>query len=116
MIAGTAHLVNLTDLRPGVATATVLALGATGLVRGGLAAAPMGAVAALAAEELGERTMIGDAGAHALGAAVGLAIVAGNGRGGLAAHAAGVLAAAVYGDRISGLARRCRIGDVLSGR
>ncbi|MFE7386909.1 hypothetical protein [Streptomyces sp. NPDC057582] len=116
VIAGTAHLVNLTDLRPGVATTTVLALGTPGLVRGGLGAAPMGAVAVLAAEELGERTMIGDAGAHALGAAAGLAIVAGNGRGGLAAHAVGVLAAAVNGDRISGLARRCRIGDVLSGR
>jgi hypothetical protein len=112
VIAGTAHPVNLTDLRPGVATATVLALGTPGRTR----CRADGAVAALAAEELGERTMIGDAGAHALGAAVGLAIVAGNGRGGLAAHAAGVLAAAVYGDRISGLARRCRIGDVLSGR
>lgn len=107
MIAGAAHLVNLTDVRPGAATATVLTLGVPGLVRGGLAAAPMGAVAA---DERAEHTMIGDAGAHALGAAVGVAIVAGNGRAGLAAHAPGVVAAAVYGGRISELAQ------ALSGR
>ncbi|MFF1833934.1 hypothetical protein ACFVXE_06980 [Streptomyces sp. NPDC058231] len=116
VIAGAAHLVNLTDLRPGVATATVLALGAPGLVRGGLAAAPMGAVAALTADELAERTMIGDMGAHALGAAVGVAIVVASGRAGLAVHAAGVVAAAVHGDRISGLARRFRIAAVVPGR
>ncbi|WP_392754641.1 hypothetical protein [Streptomyces sp. LN590] len=110
VIAGAAHLVNLTDVRPGAATATVLALGAPGLVRGGLAAAPMGAVAAVASDERAERTMIGDTGAHALGAAVGVAIVAGSGRAGLAAHAAGVVTAAVYGGRISGFA------EALSGR
>lgn len=110
VIAGAAHLVNLTDVRPGAATVTVLALGAPGLVRGGLAAAPMGAVAAVAADERAERTMIGDTGAHALGAAVGVAIVAGTGRAGLAAHAAGVVAAALYGGRISGLA------EALAGR
>lgn len=110
VIAGAAHLVNLTDVRPGAATATVLVLGAPGLARGALAAAPMGAVAALAADERAERTMIGDTGAHALGAAVGVAIVAGNGRAGLVAHAAGLVAAAVYGERVSGLAR------MLSGR
>lgn len=98
VIAGTAHLVNLTDVRP-AAAATVLALGAPGLP-GGLAAAPVGAVAALAADDLGERTMLGDTGAHALGAGLEVAIVAGRGRAGLAAHAAGLVAAAVYGDRI----------------
>ncbi|MGY5034525.1 hypothetical protein ACWC9U_27480 [Streptomyces sp. 900116325] len=110
VIAGAAHLVNLTDVRPGAATATVFALGIPGLVRGGLAAAPLGAVAAVAADERAERTMIGDAGSHALGAAVGVAIVSGNGRAALAAHAAGVVAAAAYGSRISGLAQ------ALSGR
>ncbi|MFD8746222.1 hypothetical protein [Streptomyces sp. NPDC059616] len=99
VIAGTAHLVNLTDVRPAAAAATVLALGAPGLP-GGLAAAPVGAVAALAADDLGEWTMLGDTGAHALGAGLGVAIVAGRGRAGLAAHAAGLVAAAVYGDRI----------------
>ncbi|MFD4949466.1 hypothetical protein ACFWNT_45055 [Streptomyces sp. NPDC058409] len=104
VIAGSAHLVNLADVRPAVAAATVLALGAPGLP-GALAAAPMGAAAALVADDLGERTMIGDTGAHALGAALGVAIVAGRGRAGLVAHAAGLVAATVYGDRISRLAR-----------
>ncbi|MCX4732948.1 hypothetical protein [Streptomyces sp. NBC_01363] len=105
VIAGTAHLVNLTDVRPAVAAATVLALGAPGLPQGGLAAAPMGAVAALVADDLGERTMLGDTGVHALGAALGVAIAAGRGRAGLVAHAAALVTAAVYGDRISRLAR-----------
>ncbi|WP_406493115.1 hypothetical protein OG936_06345 [Streptomyces sp. NBC_00846] len=103
VIAATAHLVNLTDVRPAAAAATVLALGAPGLLGGPLAAAPMGAAAALVADDLGERTMIGDTGAHALGAAVGIAIVAGRGRAGLVAHAAGLVAATVYGDRVSRL-------------
>ncbi|MFJ1612362.1 hypothetical protein ACIODT_12895 [Streptomyces sp. NPDC088251] len=106
VIAGAAHLVNLTDVRPAAAAATVFALGAAGLPAGALAAAPMGAVAALVADDLGQRTMIGDTGAHALGAAVGVAVVAGRGRTGLAAHAAGLVAATVYGDRISHFARR----------
>ncbi|ORT60157.1 hypothetical protein [Streptomyces sp. CB03238] len=98
VIAGTAHFVNLVDVRPGRAALTVLALGAPGLLRGPLAAAPMGAAAAVVADDLGERTMLGDAGAHALGAALGTAIAAANGRVGLAVHAAGLVAAAVYGD------------------
>ncbi|MFD7613589.1 hypothetical protein [Streptomyces sp. NPDC059828] len=105
VIAGTAHLVNLVDVRPGRAALTVLGLGAPGLLRGPLAAAPMGAVSAVAGDDLGESTMLGDAGAHALGAAVGAAIAAGNGRAGLALHAAGLVAAAAYGDRITELAR-----------
>ncbi|MER5360414.1 hypothetical protein [Streptomyces sp. NPDC002785] len=104
VIAGSAHLVNLMDVRPAAAAATVLALGAPGLPGGALAAAPMGAVAALVADDLGERTMIGDTGAHALGAALGVAVVAGRGRAGLVAHAAGLVAATVYGDRVSRLA------------
>ncbi|MFF9349830.1 hypothetical protein [Streptomyces sp. NPDC014734] len=114
VIAGTAHLVNLVDVRPAAATVTVLALGVPGLPGGGtaagLSAAPMGAAAALAADDLAERTMIGDTGAHALGAALGVAAAVGRGRAGLAAHAAGLVAAAVHGDRVSRLARS------LSGR
>lgn len=62
-------------------------------------------MAALVADDLGERTMLGDTGVHALGAALGVAIVAGRGRAGLLAHAAGLAAAAAYGDRISRLVR-----------
>ncbi|MFE1176917.1 hypothetical protein [Streptomyces sp. NPDC058773] len=105
VIAGSAHLVNLLDVRPGRAGGAVLALGAPGLLRrgpaGALSAAPMGAVAAVFGDDLGERTMIGDAGAHALGAALGLAVVTGTGRRGLAAHAAALVAAAAAGDRVS---------------
>ncbi|WP_344522529.1 hypothetical protein, partial [Streptomyces rectiviolaceus] len=109
VIAGTAHFVNLVDVRPGRAAGAVVALGAPGLLRQGtggvLAAASMGAAVAVLPEDLGERAMIGDAGAHALGAALGTAIAAGNGRAGDAAHAAGLVAAAVYGERVSAAVR-----------
>ncbi|MEU6659127.1 hypothetical protein [Streptomyces sp. NPDC046821] len=105
VIAGAAHLVNLVDVRPGRAAALVLAMGAPGLLRGALAAAPMGAVAAVLPEDLDGRTMIGDTGAHALGAALGVAVVTANGRAGLLAHAAAFVAAAAYGDRVSAVAR-----------
>ncbi|EGX58792.1 hypothetical protein SZN_16068 [Streptomyces zinciresistens K42] len=109
VIAGAAHFVNLVDVRPGRAAAAVLALGAPGLLRADpgarLAATAMGTAAAVLPDDLGERAMLGDTGAHALGAALGAAVVAGNGRAGLVAHAAAVVAAAVYGDRVSAFAR-----------
>ncbi|MEU6068055.1 MULTISPECIES: hypothetical protein [Streptomyces] len=109
VIAGAAHFVNLVDVRPGRAAGAVLALGAPGLLRKGpgaeLAAVAMGAAAAVLPEDLGERVMIGDTGAHALGATLGAAVVAGNGRVGLLAHAVAVVAAAVCGDRVSEPAR-----------
>lgn len=105
VIAGAAHFVNLVDVRPGRAAGAVVALGLPGMVRKGpggeLAAAAVGAAAAVLPDDLGERAMIGDAGAHALGAVLGAAVVAGNGRVGLVAHAAAVVAAAVYGDEVS---------------
>ncbi|MGW1895200.1 hypothetical protein ACWCP6_33910 [Streptomyces sp. NPDC002004] len=109
VIAGAAHAVNLVDVRPGRAAAAVCGLGAPGLLRrgpaGALSAAALGAVAAVVREDLAERDMIGDAGAHALGALLGTAVVAGNGRAGLLAHAAAVVAAAVCGDAVSAFAR-----------
>ena len=63
----------------------------------------MGAAAAVVTEDLGERTMLGDSGAHALGAALGAAVAAGNGRAGLAVHAAGLVVAAACGDKVSRL-------------
>ncbi|TWV48124.1 hypothetical protein FRZ03_13345 [Streptomyces misionensis] len=109
VIAGAAHVVNLVDVRPGRALGAVLALGAPGLLRGGpggeLAAVATGGAAAVLREDVGERTMLGDTGAHALGAALGAAVVAGNGRVGLLAHAAAVVTATVYGDRVTAWAK-----------
>ncbi|MEW2297945.1 hypothetical protein ABZ719_35510 [Streptomyces sp. NPDC006743] len=112
VIAGAAHFVNLVDVRPGRAAGAVLAFGAPGLLRRGpgaeLAATAMGAAAAVLPDDLGERVMVGDTGAHALGAALGTAIVTGTGRVGLTAHAAAVVAAAVWGDRVTAMARAAR--------
>ncbi|MFH9818778.1 hypothetical protein [Streptomyces sp. NPDC017230] len=109
VIAGAAHFVNLVDVRPGRAGASVLALGAPGLLRGGpgaeAAAAAMGSASAVLPDDLAERTMLGDTGAHALGAALGVAVVVGNGRAGLAAHTVALVAAAAYGEKVSEAAR-----------
>jgi UDP-N-acetylmuramyl pentapeptide phosphotransferase/UDP-N-acetylglucosamine-1-phosphate transferase len=114
VIAGAAHFVNLVDVRPGRAAGVVVALGVPGMVRkgpgGALAAAAVGAAAAVLPDDLGERAMLGDTGAHALGAALGAAVVAGNGRAGLMAHAAAVVAAAVHGDTVSEVARSLSLG------
>ncbi|MZD06562.1 hypothetical protein GTW43_15860, partial [Streptomyces sp. SID5785] len=54
VIAGSAHFLNLVDVRPGRAAQTALLLGAPGLLRGPLAAAPMGAAAAALPDDLAE--------------------------------------------------------------
>lgn len=70
VIAGAANLLNLLDLRPGralkVGVLAGLALDEPGIV---------GSCAAVLPSDLAERTMLGDAGANALGAALGVALV-----------------------------------------
>ncbi|MBM9506064.1 hypothetical protein [Actinacidiphila acididurans] len=105
VIAGAAHGVSLLDGSPGRAAKAVIAAGAPGLLRHGpgavLAAAPVGAAAAALRDGLTERTRLGQAGAHALGAALGAAIAVANGRPGLLLHATGVVALTAAGDRIA---------------
>ncbi|WP_435153156.1 hypothetical protein [Micromonospora aurantiaca (nom. illeg.)] len=78
VVAGTANLVNLLDLRPGRALKSGMLLGAplTAGPYGGLAAGAVGASAALVGDDLGERVMVGDSGANALGALLGVSLAA----------------------------------------
>jgi hypothetical protein len=77
LVAGGANLLNLFDLRPGRAIKVTLiagaALGAASPAGLAAAAAPVGAALAVLPEDLGERAMLGDSGANALGAMLGSA-------------------------------------------
>jgi len=103
VIAGTANLVNLLDLRPGRAIKAGAVIGAPLAVgkRGGVAAGALGAGAALLPDDLGEEIMLGDAGANALGALLGVALTARSGSGGRFVALAALTALTAASEKVS---------------
>jgi hypothetical protein len=78
LVAGTANLVNLLDLRPGRAAKAVIAM-ATPIALlsadgSATAAAGLGAILAVVRSDLGEHMMLGDCGANCAGAVLGWAL------------------------------------------
>ena len=130
LIAGGANLLNLFDLRPGraikVAVLSGCLIAAGGAVTGGpgprasngrpvggdrsgggraaglvAVAAPLGASLALLPEDLGERAMLGDAGANALGAMLGAAAARSLPRPARIGLLAGIVALTVVSEKVS---------------
>ncbi len=103
VIAGSANLTNLLDLRPGRALKAGLAVGAPLAAgpAGALVAGPVGAAAGLLRDDLTEQVMLGDSGANALGALLGLTVARRTGRLGRAAVLAGLAALTLASERIS---------------
>ncbi|MCF6736015.1 hypothetical protein [Blastococcus sp. KM273129] len=103
LVAGTANLLNLLDLRPGRAAKAGVLAAAAGLggPAGGLAAGPLGATLAVLPADLGERVMLGDSGANALGALLGLRLAAVGPRGARAGVLAVVTGLTLASERVS---------------
>jgi UDP-N-acetylmuramyl pentapeptide phosphotransferase/UDP-N-acetylglucosamine-1-phosphate transferase len=103
LVAGTANLVNLLDLRPGRAgkAAAIAATAGLGGPAGGLVAGPLGATLAVLPDDLGERVMLGDCGANAVGALLGLRLAQVPGRGARAGLLAGVVALTLASEKVS---------------
>jgi UDP-N-acetylmuramyl pentapeptide phosphotransferase/UDP-N-acetylglucosamine-1-phosphate transferase len=76
VVAGSANLLNLLDLRPGRALKATLLLAPFSGPGAAVAASAAGASCALLPSDLGERTMLGDTGANAAGALLGVAALA----------------------------------------
>jgi len=105
VIAGTANLVNLLDLRPGRALKAGLLVGAplatAGGAGAGIAAGAAGAAGGLLPADLDEQIMLGDAGANALGALLGTALAARTGPAGRAVLLAGLVALTAASEKVS---------------
>ncbi|WP_448608217.1 hypothetical protein [Geodermatophilus sp. URMC 60] len=103
LVAGTANLVNLLDLRPGRAAKAAALAAAAGLggPSGPLVAGPLGASLAVLPADLGERVMLGDCGANAVGALLGLRAAAVPGRRARAGALAAVVGLTLASERVS---------------
>jgi len=103
VIAGSANLVNLFDLRPGRALKVVLLTAplAGGSPAGRLIATACGTAAGLLRPDLAEESMLGDTGANAAGALLGTAAVAGLGRRGRVLTLLGLTALTLASERVS---------------
>ncbi len=104
VIAGTANLLNLFDLRPGRALKVVLLVtpaAAKGGPAGRLVAVAGGVATALLPPDLQERSMLGDTGANAAGALLGTAAVAGLSRRGRLALLAGLAGLTLASEKVS---------------
>lgn len=105
VVAGSANLANLLDLRPGRATKAFVAVSVASLASdrtsGSVLAGPTGAALALLPEDLAERSMLGDTGANALGAAWGVAAASDMSRSALAATLTALVGLTVASERVS---------------
>ncbi len=105
LVAGAANLTNLFDLRPGRAIKVSLlasaALAGTGARARAGVAAPVGAAVALLPEDLGERAMLGDSGANALGAMLGVTAAAALPRPARLAALAGIAGLTAASEKVS---------------
>lgn len=104
LIAGSANLANLLDLRPGRCLKAGL-LGAVmsgaGHPRPGASAASVGAALGVIGDDLAGRAMLGDTGANPVGALVGLSVVDRTGTGGRALGLAVVTALVLASEQVS---------------
>lgn len=103
VIAGTANLFNLLDLRPGraIKAGAIVAAPLAAGPAGGLVAGPLGAAAGILPDDLDEQVMLGDAGANAFGALLGVALAARTGPAGRAALLAGLAGLTAASERVS---------------
>ncbi len=102
LVAGGANLANLFDLRPGRALKAGALVAVPLAARGSTpAAVVLGAGAAVVADDLGGRSMMGDTGANALGAVLGAALADHTGRFGRSMAVAVVVALTLASEKVS---------------
>jgi hypothetical protein len=99
LVAGTANLLNLFDLRPGRALKVALLVSVPLLTAAAVLVACV--AAAVLPFDLRERTMLGDGGANALGAAAGVALASALPAYGVAVSVAVVVALTLASERVS---------------